>query len=102
MGNRPVRMPEFAGDAWLRGPDPARYCLNGQPMTDHDAAGLCRSCRWMRAVTNRRGSTFLRCGRADTDPRFTRYPALPMLECIGYEQARADHDLGRGKPGEVS
>jgi hypothetical protein len=70
-------------------------------MTDNDAVGLCRSCRWMRAVTNRRGSTFFRCGRADTDPRFPRYPALPMLKCIGYEQARADDDAGRGKTGEV-
>src|SRR5947208_1145598 len=44
-----------------------------------DDVGLCLTCRWMRAVTNRRGSTFLRCGRADTAPRFPRYPALPML-----------------------
>ncbi len=50
-----------------------------------DAVGLCRSCRWMRPVTNRRGSTFFRCGRADTDPHFPRYPALPVLECPGYE-----------------
>jgi len=70
-------------------------------MTDNDAVGLCRRCCWTRAVSNRRGSTFFRCGRADTDPRFARYPALPVLECIGYEEARADHDLGRGKTGEV-
>jgi len=66
-------------------------------MTDHDAVGLCRSCRWVRPVTNRRGSTFFRCGRADTDSRFPRYPPLPMLECIGYEQDRPDHDRGGGE-----
>jgi hypothetical protein len=55
----------------------------------------------MRAVTNRRGSMFFRCGRADTDPRFPRYPALPMVKCIGYEQGRPDHDIGRGEKGEA-
>jgi hypothetical protein len=28
---------------------------------------------------------FYRCLRADTDPRFVRYPPLPVLECPGYE-----------------
>jgi hypothetical protein len=55
-------------------------------MSDSDSVGLCLSCRWMRSVTNRRGSTFFRCGRADTDPSFPRYPPLPVLECRGYEQ----------------
>ena len=54
-----------------------------------DAVGLCRSCRWMRSVMNRRGSTFFRCARADTDARYPRYPALPVLECPGYEPGAA-------------
>lgn len=40
-------------------------------------------------MTNRRGSVFYRCGRADLDPpdpRFPRYPALPVLTCPGYER----------------
>lgn len=41
----------------------------------------------MRATTTRRGSTFYRCLRADTDDRFQRYPPLPVLECPGYEKA---------------
>lgn len=57
-------------------------------MTDQDrvAVGLCFDCRWMRAITNRRGSTFYRCLRAETDSRFTRYPPLPVRECPGYER----------------
>src|SRR5213076_1870944 len=60
------------------------------------AVGLCFTCRWMRAAGNQRGSTFFRCTRADTDPRFVRYPTLPMRTCAGYEEAmlfvvRADH-----------
>jgi hypothetical protein len=40
----------------------------------------------MRVVTNRRGSVFYRCARADNDPRFVRYPPLPVLACAGYEK----------------
>ncbi|HEV8304866.1 MAG TPA: hypothetical protein VGQ25_07905 [Gemmatimonadales bacterium] len=53
-------------------------------MTESVAVGLCATCRWMRTVTNRRGSVFYRCTLADTDPRFVRYPPLPVLTCSGY------------------
>jgi uncharacterized protein YciI len=52
-----------------------------------DAVGQCFTCRWMRSTTTRRGSTFFRCARAETDPRFVRYPALPVRDCPGYEDA---------------
>jgi hypothetical protein len=57
-------------------------------MTDRgdSHAGLCATCHWVRIVTNRRGSVFYRCLRADTDPRFLRYPPLPVLSCLGYER----------------
>lgn len=63
-------------------------------MTDPAAVGLCFTCRWMRAATNRRGSTFFRCMRAEFDARFVPYPLLPKLACVGYEEAV------RTKPGE--
>ncbi len=50
-----------------------------------DRAGLCASCRFAEIITSSRGSTFYRCLRADTDPRFRRYPVLPVLRCAGYE-----------------
>ena len=49
--------------------------------------GLCVDCRWMRTTTSRRGSSFVRCLRAETDTRFTRYPPLPVRDCPGYEFA---------------
>jgi len=61
-------------------------------VTGPEAVGLCFTCRWMRTVTNRRGSVFYRCARAETDPRYARYPALPMRACPGYE--RADPSAG--------
>jgi hemoglobin len=50
--------------------------------------GLCGGCRWARAVVSARGSRFLRCGRADDDPAFARYPALPVRTCAGFEAER--------------
>ncbi len=76
-------------------------------MTDPPApdVGLCATCRWMRTVTNRRGSVFYRCTLADTDPHFVRYPPLPVLTCSGYAQETQRHgDEGqtrrtpRGRP----
>ena len=49
-------------------------------------AGLCETCRHARIVTSDRGSHFIRCAQADTDPRFPRYPALPVVRCVAYEQ----------------
>ena len=39
----------------------------------------------MRRVESERGSVFYLCGLAATDPRFPRYPRLPVRECAGYE-----------------
>ena len=60
--------------------------------------GLCLTCRWARRVTNRRGSTFYRCARAETDSAYARYPALPRHSCAGYEGAPPTDAGGGGKP----
>jgi hypothetical protein len=64
-------------------------------MTDANSIGLCAACRWMRRVGNRRGSVFYRCARADTDPRFPRYPPLPVVTCAGYERSDAPDQTER-------
>ena len=46
--------------------------------------GLCGTCRFARAVVNDRGARFVRCGRADDDRSFPRYPTLPVRECGGF------------------
>lgn len=59
--------------------------------------GLCADCVWARLVRTRRGSTFLRCAKAGEDPRFPKYPPLPVRRCSGYVRsdsaARAERDL---------
>lgn len=48
--------------------------------------GLCAGCRHLQLLASRR-SVFARCGRAAEDPRFPRYPPLPVRTCAGYEAA---------------
>jgi hypothetical protein len=48
--------------------------------------GLCRTCEHFRLLASPR-SVFVRCGLADTDPAFLRYPPLPVLACPGYRRS---------------
>jgi hypothetical protein len=47
--------------------------------------GLCASCQHVKIIQSSKGSFFIMCGRAKTDPRFSKYPVLPMMRCPGYE-----------------
>jgi hypothetical protein len=49
-------------------------------------AGLCDRCRYGNVITSDRGSRFMFCGKSKTDPRFPRYPRLPVRECDGFER----------------
>lgn len=49
--------------------------------------GLCARCVHGRQQANARGSVFWRCGRSESDPRFARYPPLPVLSCEGFGPA---------------
>ena len=49
--------------------------------------GLCATCRHVKALGNDRGSVFYMCTLAERDPRFRRYPPLPVRNCDGYEPA---------------
>ncbi len=48
-------------------------------------AGLCVTCVHLQVLASPR-SVFVRCGLADKDPRFPRYPALPVTACAGYQE----------------
>jgi hypothetical protein len=47
--------------------------------------GLCSLCAHARRVTSSREAEFWLCGRSATDPRFPKYPTLPVRQCAGYE-----------------
>ena len=52
------------------------------------AIGLCATCRYQRTVEGAR-STFSLCERSFTDPRFLKYPPLPVVRCVGYVERAA-------------
>jgi hypothetical protein len=47
--------------------------------------GLCANCAFSRVVDSGR-STFQLCERALTDPRYRKYPMLPVMACPGYRR----------------
>ena len=47
-------------------------------------AGLCAGCSNVRVMHAQTGSTFYRCALAATDPRYPKYPRMPVLACDGY------------------
>lgn len=48
-------------------------------------AGLCAACRHAEIVASPR-SRFLRCRRADAEPRYAKYPTLPVTRCDGFDR----------------
>jgi len=57
-----------------------------------ERAGLCADCAHARRVESSRGSLFLFCELSRSDPRFTKYPRLPVLSCSGYEKNQEQAD----------
>lgn len=49
--------------------------------------GLCATCEHLRLLASSR-SVFVRCGLAEVDPRFPRYPPIPVVACPGYRRAQ--------------
>ncbi len=58
------------------------------------AAGLCASCANVRIVDTRKGSRFYLCELSETDPRFPKYPRLPVHRCHGYQPAGDPEAVG--------
>lgn len=61
--------------------------------------GLCESCLNVRMVQTRRGSRFFLCQLSETDPRFPKYPRIPVLRCIGYAPSPAPDSVGAQQGG---
>jgi hypothetical protein len=52
--------------------------------------GLCGACGHSRRIETARGSIFRLCERSATDPRFPRYPTLPVVECAVFKPGTSD------------
>ena len=53
-------------------------------------AGLCDECAYRRVIRSSRGSEFLMCRRAKDDPRYSKYPPLPVFACAGFVAGSPD------------
>jgi hypothetical protein len=51
----------------------------------------------VKVIETSRASHFYLCQRSETDPRFPKYPALPVLRCDGYQRPADVDDLARGE-----
>jgi hypothetical protein len=48
--------------------------------------GLCASCRHARRLRSSKGSDFWLCERSRSDPKYRKYPQLPVVSCPGHER----------------
>jgi hypothetical protein len=53
--------------------------------SERQKIGLCLDCRHTKVIVSGKGSRFFLCQRAETDPHYSKYPRLPILQCSGYE-----------------
>jgi hypothetical protein len=57
------------------------------------SAGLCATCAHVQIIRSDRGSIFYLCKLSAVDPRFPKYPRLPVLACTGYEERSGSYDI---------
>ena len=62
------------------------YRLPMPSSTNANAPGLCADCVHARRLESAKGSQFLLCQLSQSDPRFPKYPRLPVLNCSGYKE----------------
>lgn len=55
----------------------------------NQVVGLCATCGHVRTIRSTRGSTFYLCLLSAGDPRFPKYPRLPVQACTGYASGPA-------------
>ena len=59
--------------------------MSGMDPIKESREGLCATCRHRKENRNDRGSVFIYCRRSETDPRYPKYPPLPVARCPGHE-----------------
>ena len=56
----------------------------GETSDGRERVGLCAECVHARRVESDRGAAFYLCELSATDPRFPKYPRLPVIACPGF------------------
>jgi hypothetical protein len=62
--------------------------------------GLCGDCVHAQIIQSQRGSIFYLCRLGLKNPRYPKYPRLPVRECDGYRQTESNQPTSepRTKP----
>lgn len=60
--------------------------MHEKPQPRLAPVGLCADCLHSHQIESAKGSVFYRCELSLTDPKFPKYPRLPVLKCSGYER----------------
>lgn len=55
-------------------------------MIDPISPGICATCLHVTIIRSDRGTIFYRCRLSDHDPKFSRYPRLPVRICKGWKE----------------
>ena len=58
--------------------------MSPSPEPPYQLQSLCSRCEHVRVIRSERGSTFLRCGAARTEPRLPKYPPQPVRVCFAF------------------
>ncbi|MEM3087387.1 MAG: hypothetical protein QXO51_03875 [Halobacteria archaeon] len=62
-----------------------KVILTRKPLSmDPGNPGLCATCVHSRKVETTRGTAYWMCELSKSDPRFPKYPRLPVARCEGY------------------
>ena len=61
--------------------------------------GLCATCVNARIIESKRGSRFWLCALSKVDPRFPKYPPLPVVRCGGYTPGEPSPAKAANEPG---
>ena len=64
---------------------PVSHPLVVQAMRPDDKNSLCFSCDHGNYIVSGKDSSFLQCRKHFTDPRYPKYPLLPVFTCGGYK-----------------
>ncbi|MBI5092804.1 MAG: hypothetical protein HZB26_10225 [Candidatus Hydrogenedentes bacterium] len=68
-----------------------------EPPDALDPVGLCARCAHARQIHHPHGgAAYWRCGVSDADPKYPKYPRLPVVTCAGFEQSRSGPDSDYG------
>jgi hypothetical protein len=64
--------------------------------------GLCSTCNNAKEMRNDRGSVFLLCLLSKSDPRYAKYPRLPVFRCDGYQERPCPKEITVTEPSSTS